>query len=189
MDEAKLRKNGRRVFMVDDDEKSLGACQEVLTRRGFSVTTCSDSTQALSLLKTQTPDVALLDIRMPGMEGTDLLPLIKRVQPELPVILVSAYCDDTHAGYYHAMGAFDTISKPFSHEVLLETIARAMDQHEHIPLVLTSLSLHEGRDYVYRKLILASLRRTDWNQVKAAELLGVSRYCLMRWIKRLGISY
>ena len=55
--------------------------------------------------------------------------------------------------------------------------------------MLRTLSLREGRDQVYRKLILCALQKVHWNQVRAAELLGVSRYCLIRWIKKLGISY
>ena len=180
---------GHRVLLIDDDEKLLGITEELLARHGYHVTTCPDSTQAVPLLKADSYEVVLLDIRMPGFEGTDLLPLIKKIQPELPVILVSAYCDNVNQGYYHSLGAFDVIGKPFSHEVMLDTVGRALDQQERIPMVLTRLSLRDGRDLLYRKLILASLRKTDWNQVKAAELLGVSRYCLIRWLKKLGISY
>jgi len=180
---------GHRVLVIDDDEKLLTVYEGLLSRRGFLVTTCPDSTQAMPLLKSSAYEVVLLDIRMPGLEGTDLLPLIKKACPELPVILVSAYCDEANAGYYHSLGAFALLTKPFSHEVLLDAVARALEQQEEIPLVLTNLSLREGRDQLYRKLILAALRRTDWNQVKAAELLGVSRYCLIRWLKKLGISY
>ena len=178
-----------RALVIDDDEKVLAIYEELLTRRGFEVTACVDSTRVVPLLKHDGFEVVLLDIRMPGFEGTDLLPLIKKIHPELPVILVSAYCDTANAGYYHSLGAFDAISKPFSHELLVDTVTRAVNQQEHVPLILTSLSLREGRDQLYRKLILAALRKTDWNQVKAAELLGVSRYCLIRWLKKLGISY
>ena len=180
---------GHRVLVIDDDEKILHVSKELLSEGGFDVTICPDSTQAIPLLKANAYEVVLLDIRMPGFEGTDLLPLIKKAYPELPVVLVSAYCDATSAGYYHSLGAFDVVGKPFSHEVLRDTVARALARQEHIPLVLTTLSLREGRDQLYRKLILSALRKTDWNQVKAAELLGVSRYCLIRWLKKLGISY
>jgi DNA-binding NtrC family response regulator len=181
--------SGHRVLVIDDDERILKICEELLVHRGFVVTTCADSTQAIPLLKSGAYEVVLLDIRMPGFEGTDLLPLIKKAAPDLPVILVSAYCDDTNRNYYHTLGAFDVVEKPFSHEVLLDTVARALEWQEQIPFVLTSLSLREGRDHLYRKLILAALRKTDWNQVRAAELLGVSRYCLIRWLKKLGIAY
>ena len=181
--------SGHRVLAVDDDEKILNVCKDLLTRNGFAVTTCPDSTQVIPLLKSSVFEAVLLDIRMPGFEGTDLLPLIKKASPELPVILVSAYCDEASASYYHSLGAFDIISKPFSTEVILDTVQRAISKQEAIPLTITSLSLREGRNQLYRKLILAALRKTDWNQVKAAELLGVSRYCLIRWLKKLGISY
>jgi DNA-binding NtrC family response regulator len=180
---------GHRALVVDDDERLLAHYQELLSRCDCQATTCSDSSQALSLLKATPYDVVLLDIRMPGIEGTDLLPLMKKAYPKLPVILVSAYCDESNVAYYRSLGAFEMIGKPFSHEVLRDAVARALNQESSIPLVLTSLSLREGRDQLYRKLILAALQKTGWNQVKAAELLGVSRYCLIRWLKKLGISY
>lgn len=182
-------KPGHRVVVIDDDERLLSVYEGLLARRGFIVTTCPDSTQVMPLLKSNAYEVVLLDIRMPGFEGTDLLPLIKKACPDLPVILVSAYCDEANAGYYHSLGAFAILTKPFSHEALLDAVARALKEQEQIPLILTNLSLREGRDQLYRKLILSALRKTDWNQVKAAALLGVSRYCLIRWLKKLGISY
>jgi len=177
------------ILVVDDDAKLLDMSQELLRRHGFGITTCADSAQVMPLLKVHPYDAVLLDIQMPGTEGTDLLPLIKKGYPELPVILVSAYCDETNLAYYYGLGASGVVNKPFSHEVLLETLTRALDHQQRIPLVLTGFSLREARDQVYRKLMLSALRSTNWNQVKAAHLLGVSRYCLIRWIKKLGISY
>lgn len=180
--------NGLKALVIDDDPKILTVYQELLGRRGFAVVACDDSARALARVRGEAFHVVLLDVRMPGLEGTDLLPIIKRLQPELPVIIVSAYCDEASKSYYHAMGAFEALSKPFSHERLVDTIERALARQEHIPLVLTSLSLQDGRELVYRKLILAALQRTNWNQVKASELLGVSRYCLMRWMKKLSLT-
>lgn len=177
-----------RVLIIDNEAKFLDGCKELLSSHGFAVTTCADSAQAVPLLTADRFDVVLLDIRMPGMEGTDVLPLIKRLRPDMPVILVSAYCDEANAGYYRELGAFEAVVKPFSAEVLLETIGRAIHQEERIPLVLTSLSLEDGRNQVYRKLILTALTQTHWNQVKAAERVGVSRHSLIRWMKKLGIS-
>lgn len=182
-------KSARQVLVVDDDEKLLGVTEELLTRRGYRVTVCQQSTRVVPLLKEQHFDVALLDIRMPEFEGTDLLPLMKKLRPELPVILVSAYCDKDNSAYYHSLGAFDIVSKPFSTELLADMVARAGNEQEQIPMTITGLSLRGARDQLYRKLILAALRKTDWNQMRASELLGVSRYCLMRWMKKLGISY
>lgn len=176
------------VLVIDDDQTILDAYTDVLSRHGYTVTPCPDSTKVMGLLKTQRYDAILLDIRMPGIEGTDLLPLIKKLQPAVPVLVVSAYCDDTNRDYYQTLGASAALAKPFSHEALLDALSRVLDQEEGIPVVLRSLSLRDGRDVVYRKLIVAALRKVNWNQVRAAELLGVSRHCLIRWIKRLGIA-
>jgi DNA-binding NtrC family response regulator len=179
----------RRILLVDDEEKFLESCGELLESQGYQVDRCQESARVVGCLKAKEYDAVLLDIRMPGIEGTELLPLVKKIRPQLPVILVSAYCDETNASYYHALGAFEAISKPFSTEALLDALARAVKRQERIPLVLTTLSLLEGRNQVYRKLIVSALLKTNWNQLKAAELLGVSRYCLIRWMKKLDIAY
>ncbi len=179
----------RRVLVIDDDPKILRICERLFSHHAFVVTTVRDSTQVVSLLRAQPFDVTLLDVKMPGLEGTDLLPLLKKIKPDMPVILVTAYSDEASVAYYHSLGAFAVVGKPFNHEVLQDTVDRALDTQERIPITLTTFSLREGRDQLYRKLILGALRKTQWNQVKAAELLGVSRYCLIRWIKKLGISY
>ena len=178
-----------KILVIDDEQETLETCRDLLKQRGYEVGTCPDGTQAIPLLKSDSWNVVVLDIRMPGLEGGDLLPLIKKIRPDLPVIIASAYCDEANRNHYRSLGAFDALAKPFSREALLDMVARAVNQQEEIPLVLTKLSLLEARDLVYRKLILYALRKTDWNQVRAAELLGVSRYCLMRWIRKLGISY
>lgn len=178
----------KRVLVIDDDEKILSYSRELLEQHGYQVEVCHSSAEVMSRVNSQPFDAVLLDIRMPGLEGTDVLPLIKRAKPELPVILVSAFYDESNLGYYHALGASDMIPKPYSHERLLNALARVVDHQEHIPLTLTNLSLTDGRDRLYRKLMLIALQKTGWNQVKAAELLGVSRYWLIRWMKRLKIS-
>ena len=181
--------DGRRLLVVDDDPKIVKLYEELFTPRGFAVTVCTDSAKAIPLLKGGGYRAVLLDVRMPGAEGTDLLPLMKKIAPDLPVIIVSAYCEPANTGYFFSLGAFDIIGKPFSTERVVDAVTRALEQQERIPVVLNTLSLREARNHVYRKLIVAALRRTNWNQVKAADLLGVSRYCLIRWLKKLGISY
>lgn len=179
---------GARVLLVDDDQEALALCQALLAAKGFAVTTCAESPKVLPLLDDHTFDVAVLDLRMPALEGTDLLALLKRRHPDLPVIIASAYCDSASRRYCRELGAFDIIDKPFSPETLLAAVQRALRREEAIPVVFTSLSLQDARDQVYRKLILAALRKHGWNQTAAAGSLGISRYGLMRWVKRLGLA-
>lgn len=177
-----------RVLLVDDDVEALTVCESSLAARGFAVTACADSAQVVALVQTRPFDVAVLDLRMPTLEGTDLLPLIKKDRPDLPVIIASAYCDETSGRYCRQLGAREIITKPFSQDALVAAIHRALCDEEAIPLVLTSLSLAEAQDQVARRLILAALRKAGWNQSRAAVFLGVSRYALLRWIKRLGLT-
>ncbi len=178
-----------RVLVVDDDLEICKNMEELLVEKGYLVTLCPDPTRAIDLLKKTPQDCVLLDIRMKGMDGTELLPIIKRHFPSLPVIIVSAYCEGLDAKYYLSLGACELIAKPFNNETLIDAINRAIGATETIPLILTSFSLDEARDQVYRKLIVTALRRAKWNQTKAAALLGVSRYSLIRWLHKLKITY
>ena len=179
----------RRVLVIDDDPEACRMTELTLTQGGYQATVCSDSAQALEVLKNGPYACVLLDIRMKGLEGTELLPIIKKNFPELPVILVSGYVNPKDASYYSSLGAFELVAKPFTNEALLEVVGRAVGTQETIPLVLTSLTLADARDQVFRKLIVAALRRSDWNQIKAAKLLGISRYSLIRWLRKLNIRY
>ena len=177
------------ILVIDDDPNICQLVQRILAEYGYAVTACPDSARAITLLKETSYSCVLLDIRMKGLEGTDLLPIIKRNFSTTPVIVVSAYCDRQDISYYSSLGACDFLAKPFNDEQLLETVNRAVGVTESIPIVLSSLSFTEARDQVYRKLIITALRRTNWNQSKAAQLLGISRYSLIRWLRRLGIQY
>lgn len=175
--------------MIDDDPSMCRLTELALTRAGYQVCVCSDSTQAMDLSKDGPYGCVLLDIRMKGLEGTELLPIIKRNFPTLPVVIVSAFADKTNAAYYTSLGAFDVMTKPFTDEMLLDVVSRAIGEQATIPFILTSLSINEARDQVYRKLIVAALTRSNWNQIKAAKLLGISRYSLIRWLRKLKITY
>ncbi|MBI4342877.1 MAG: response regulator [Candidatus Omnitrophica bacterium] len=179
----------KRVLVIDNDPGIRRLVQRILEGQGYAVTACSDGAQAIALLKETPYRCVLLDVRMNGLQGTELLPIIKRNFPTLPVIIISAYCERQDASYYGSLGASDFLAKPFHDESLVEAVQRAVGATETIPLTLTSLSLAEARDQVYRTLLVTALRKTNWNQVKAAQLLGVSRYSLMRWLRKLQIQY
>lgn len=178
-----------RVLIVDDDPNMCQLTDMALSNHGYQAAICTDSAQAMDLLKESPYSCVILDIRMKGMEGTELLPIIKRNYPTLPVILVSAYCDRTNASYYISLGAFEVLAKPYTDDLLLDVVSRAVGARDTIPVVLTSLRLEEARAQMFRKLIITALRRTDWNQVKAAKLLGISRQSLIRWLHKLEITY
>ncbi len=179
----------KKVLAVDDDAVECELIGNLLEHKGYDVTACTDSHQAIDMIAAGEFDCILLDLHMNGLDGTELLPIIKHKFPELPVIIVSGFVDASNQRYYNSLGAFEVLGKPFSREHLLDALKRAVGVTETIPLVLDNLSLLDARDRVYRKLIVTALRRANWNQIKAAKLLGISRHCLMRWLKKLQITY
>lgn len=177
------------VLAVDDDPTECELLRDVLSKQQYDLISCTESRKAMEILDEGQYDCVLLDLHMHGMDGTELLPIIKHKFADLPVIIVSGFVDSSNHRYYTSLGAFEVLAKPFSRDQLLDALRRAVGSTETIPLMLDSLSLSEARDRVYRKLIVTALRRADWNQVRAAKLLGVSRHCLMRWLKKLQIHY
>jgi len=134
-----------RVLVVDDDINMCQLTEIALTRSGYPATICTDSARAMDLLKGSAYGCVLLDLRMKGIEGTELLPIIKRNFPTLPVVLISAYCDRSNAGYYVSLGAFEIVTKPYTDDLLLDVVSRAVGAKDTIPMVLTSLCLDEAR--------------------------------------------
>lgn len=179
-----------RVLVIDDNLTICDLIRRTLEEAGYQVSVCSDSTQAMDVLNQGGPYCCvLLDVRMEGLEGTELLPLIKHKYPALPVIIVSSYASPPDGSYYSFLGASDVVPKPFSDERLLKALERALGTSTSVQLVLPDLSLTKARDQIYSKLIVLALRRANWNQVRAAGLLGISRHSLIRWMQKLRISY
>ncbi|MDH4229353.1 MAG: response regulator [Nitrospirota bacterium] len=89
------------VFVVDDEESIRLFLREELVEEGYDVTTFPNGEEVLTVLESGRPDLLLLDIRMPGIDGIKVLQRAKQKYPDLPVILCSAYSD-----YKHDFGAW-----------------------------------------------------------------------------------
>jgi len=115
-----------RVLVVDDDEGMRRALEESLARRGLHVVVAGNGKEAMEKMERATFDLVITDVRMPGKDGMDLLNFVKRTNPLLPVIVITAYgtIEDAVRAIKH--GAFDYLEKPFSPERLYETVQRAI---------------------------------------------------------------
>jgi len=100
------------VLVIDDDAQTLDVIQEVLREDGYSVTVCSDAKQALSAFKQTTPDVVLLDIMMPGLDGISICLQIREFS-DVPIIFLSAKGQPTDKAIGLRLGADDYLGKPF----------------------------------------------------------------------------
>ncbi len=113
-------------ILVVDDELSMREFLKILLEKdGHEVVTAADGAGALELAVRHDFDLAISDIRMPGMSGLDLLAQLKKNRPELPVILVTAFASPDDAVTAMKNGAFDYITKPFNVEEIKEVISSA----------------------------------------------------------------
>ena len=109
----------KRILIVDDDIHIGNMLEEALARAGYGVMRAYSGTEAKMLLKSETPDLVLLDLMLPGMDGEELLPLIKGI----PVIVVSAKIGVDNKVDMLLSGAADYVTKPFDLKELLARIA------------------------------------------------------------------
>ena len=112
----------RKILVVDDDPDVRMATRDFLTSKGHEVTLAADGVQALELLATVKPDVVLLDVAMPEMDGMETLRRIVSGHPNLPVIMVTANADIEITSKVLRLGAADYVPKPFDLDYLEQAI-------------------------------------------------------------------
>ena len=118
------------IALVDDDRNILTSVSMTLEAEGFKVRTYSDGGEALRALSAQPVDLAILDIKMPRMDGMELLGRLRQ-DSSLPVIFLTSKDDEVDEVLGLRMGADDYITKPFSQRLLLERI-RALLRRERL---------------------------------------------------------
>ncbi len=115
------------LLVVDDEPQILRAVAGVLQDEGFEVLTAPDGETALKMVAAETPDLVLLDIALPGLDGLEALTELKRQHPLLPVIMVSAYGSVENAVKATRLGAFDFIEKPPNADKILLSVRNALE--------------------------------------------------------------
>jgi len=118
----------KKVLVVDDEERVVQSIAGVLEDEGFKVASAKSGKEAIGIFQQEKPDVALVDIWMPGMDGMEVLKRLKGISPDCQVIMISGHATISTAMTAVKLGAFDFIEKPVSLDLLLQTIRRALDQ-------------------------------------------------------------
>ncbi len=116
------------VFLVDDDRGMVSATSQWLSLSGVKVRAFADPTALMKVVRPGTQCVVVSDIRMPGIDGMELLKLIKARDARIPVILITGHGDIPLAVEAMRMGAFEFVQKPFSPEDLLAIVQRAQTE-------------------------------------------------------------
>ena len=102
----------KKVLVVDDEIEACNVLKEFLTLKGYKVETALDGPTAINKIRKLKPHVVLLDIKMPGMGGMEVLKKIKEIDPSVGVIMVTVVDNNEQAKETLKMGAYDYITKP-----------------------------------------------------------------------------
>ncbi len=133
--------NKERLLIVDDDPAIRDACFQVLTRAGYEIDLAATPKEALELIGRFEYDAVLLDLKMPGMHGLELLKQIKDANPQVEVVIVTAYGTVQNAVEAMKLGAGDFLQKPFGPEELRLTVRKALERRR---LTLENLYLRRA---------------------------------------------
>jgi DNA-binding NtrC family response regulator len=120
-----------KILIIDDEDIVLKSCYRALTPEGYDVRTAGNGVEGLSMLENEPFDIVMIDVKMPDMDGIELLTLIKEKWPETEVIMMTGYSDDTlrHTVVNAIkLGAFDYIEKPFTPHSISLSVQKALDK-------------------------------------------------------------
>ncbi len=142
----------RKVLIVDDEESVVQSIAGVLEDEGFRVAKAKSGEEAIKVFQQEEPDVTLLDIWMPGMDGIEVLKRLKWIAPECQVIMISGHATISTAMTAVKLGAFDFIEKPLSLDILLMTIRRALDHQKDLLTVQRSREIVTEEPFQGKKI-------------------------------------
>jgi DNA-binding NtrC family response regulator len=117
-----------RILVVDDEERMRDLLVKVLERKGYQVSVCGNGADALDFLEREPADLVVTDVRMPGLSGMEALRAIKELNPEIVVIIMTAFGSIDQAVQAVKEGAYDYINKPFKIDEMLLTIEKALEE-------------------------------------------------------------
>jgi len=156
---------GEHILIVDDEPAIQSALRGVFEDEGYRVTAVGSGAEAIGVVGDEAPDVVFLDIWMPGLDGLDTLAELKRVRPELAVIMISGHATIETAVKATRLGAYDFIEKPLSLDKTLVTVTRAL---EHVRLESENQSLREKLDDRSQLIGESACMRTLREQIATA---------------------
>jgi DNA-binding response OmpR family regulator len=118
--------NDLKVLLVDDESEFVSTLAERLYLRGFHATTAHDGEDAIRTVLEEKLDLIVLDIKMPGLSGIEVLKEIKKIEPQLPIILLTGHGSTKEGMEGMKYGAYDYLMKPVDINELIQKIQEAI---------------------------------------------------------------
>jgi two-component system response regulator HydG len=150
-----VSQNQATVLVVDDDRDMVNLVCDVLRQAGYGAISANSGSEALEIVKREIPDALISDLRMSGMSGHELQGQLRRLIPDLPIIMITAFGSIQSAVDAMKLGAFDYITKPFGNDQLLLVLSRALENRR-LRQEIKRLRGELARSYGLTNIIAAS---------------------------------
>jgi len=118
------------ILIIDDDESIRDSCSQVLKKEGYKAKAAQDGNEGLNIFKQEFFHLVLLDLKLPGLDGMEILSRIKEKYADTPVIIITGYASIESAVEAMKRGAFNYLTKPFSPDQLRITVKKALDSRK-----------------------------------------------------------
>jgi two-component system response regulator PilR (NtrC family) len=142
-----MRRNGS-ILVIDDEEIMREILEALLSREGYEVRLAATGAEGLDLARSVPFDAAIVDVMMPGMDGISTLDELKKLDDELPVLMITAFASVETAINAMKRGAFDYITKPFKNDEVLVVVRNAVERRR---LVAENTALKQNLQAQYQK--------------------------------------
>jgi signal transduction histidine kinase len=123
-----MKKEAPLILIIDDEESMRDSCSLILTKEGYQTATAPDGETGLQLLRQLKPDLALVDLKMPGISGFDVLEQAKEIDPHIVQVVITGYATVESAVEAMKKGAYDFLPKPFTPDELRIIIRRGLER-------------------------------------------------------------
>ncbi len=141
-----------KLLVIDDEPPICTACRLILGDQGYAVDAVMTGKQGLDAVRSGSPDLVLLDMKLPDMDGMDILRTVREEKPEIYVIVMTGYAAVPNAVAAMKLGAFDYIAKPFTDDELMIAVERAAE-HKHLREENLSLRHQLSERYDFSNII------------------------------------
>jgi len=125
-----MRKEAPLILIIDDEESMRDSCSLILTKEGYRTATAPDGETGLQLMQELKPDLALVDLKMPGISGFDVLERAKEIDPHIVQVVITGYATVESAVEAMKKGAYDFLPKPFTPDELRIIIRRGLERRQ-----------------------------------------------------------
>ncbi|NIM17686.1 MAG: response regulator [Candidatus Aminicenantes bacterium] len=132
-----------RILVIDDEESMRDSCNQVLSKDGHRVDTAENGMVGLEKIKTFKPDLVLVDLKMPGISGMEVLEKVNVIDPTIVAVVITGYANLESAIHAFKRGAYDFLPKPFTPDELRIIIKRGLERRK---LILKSIALEQEKE-------------------------------------------